>query len=110
MAKFVLIYSGGGSDMPSSEADRAAVMQAWGAWFESLGADGVVDPGNPFGPAAKNIASDGTVSDGPVGNPPANGYSIISAASLEAAVKSAQGCPILKDGGQISVYEVFPVM
>src|SRR6266705_207945 len=64
MANFVLLYSGG--SMPETEAEQAAVMQAWGAWYGALGS-AVVDGGNPFTPVAKSIASDGTVSDGPVG-------------------------------------------
>ena len=106
MANFVLLYSGG--SMPESAAERAAVMQVWEAWFGRLGS-AVVDGGNPFTPMAKSIASDGTVSDGPVGSM-ANGYSIIKADSLDAAVEVARGCPVLQGGGQISVYETFPVM
>ena len=77
MAKFVLLYSGG--SMPETEADQAAVLQAWGAWYGQLGS-AVVDGGNPFTPAAKSIASDGSVGDGPVGTM-ATGYTIISADS-----------------------------
>jgi hypothetical protein len=83
-------------------------MQAWGAWYGGLGS-AVVDGGNPFTPSAKSIASDGTVSDGPVGAR-ATGYSILAADSLDAAVEMARGCPVLQGGGQISVYETFPVM
>src|SRR5579864_5574098 len=106
MANFVLLYSGGG--MPETEAEQAAVMQAWGAWFGRLGS-AVVDGGNPFTPVAKRIASNGTVSDGPVGTM-ASGYSIIKADSLDAAVELARGCPVLQGGAQISVFETFPVM
>jgi len=106
MANFVLLYSGG--SMPESEAEQAAVMQAWGAWFGGLGS-AVVDGGNPFTTSAKSIASDGTVSDGPVGSM-ASGYSIIKADSLDAAVEAARRCPVLQSGGQITVYETFPVM
>src|SRR5438105_12662759 len=106
MANFVLLYSGG--SMPESEAEQAAVLQAWGAWYGKLGS-AVVDGGNPFTPMAKSIASNGTVSDGPVGTA-ASGYSIIKADSLDAAVEMAKDCPILQSGGQISVYETFQVM
>lgn len=105
MADFVLLYSGG--SMPESEAESAAVLEAWNAWYGKLG-EAVVDGGNPFTPVAKSIASDGTVSDGPVGSM-ATGYSIVRAGSLDEAVEMAQGCPVLQ-GGQISVYETFPVM
>jgi hypothetical protein len=107
MANFVLLYSGG--SMPASEAEQAAVMQAWGAWFGKLGSD-LVDGGNPFTPQAKHIASDGTVGDGPVGSM-ATGYSIIKAESLGEAVEKARGCPLLgSGGGQITVYETFQAM
>src|SRR5256885_12741963 len=106
MANFVLLYSGG--SMAESEAEQAAVMQAWGAWYGGLGS-AVVDGGNPFTPVAKSIASDGAVSDGPVGTM-ASGYSVIKADSLNAAVEMAKGCPVLQGGGQISVYETFNVM
>ena len=106
MANFVLLYSGG--SMPESQAEQAAVMQAWEAWFGGLGS-ALVDGGNPFTPVAKRIASDGTVSDGPVGVM-ASGYSIIKADSLSAAVEIAKRCPVLQGGSQISVYETFPVM
>jgi len=106
MANFVLFYSGG--SMPETKAEQAAAMQAWGAWYGRLGS-AVVDGGNPFTPKAKRIASNGTVSDGPVGTM-ASGYSIIKADSLNAAVEMAKGCPVLQGGAQISVYETFPVM
>lgn len=101
MATFVLLYSGG--SMPATEAEQAAVMQAWGGWYERLG-DAVVDGGNPFALSARSITSDGAVSQGPIGTP-VSGYTILRAASLDAAVGLAQGCPLLKANGQISVYE-----
>src|SRR5213080_3522900 len=106
MANFILLYSGG--SMPEGQAEQAAAMQAWGTWYGGLGS-AVVDGGNPFTPKAKHIASDGTVSDGPVGTM-ASGYSIIKADSLDAAVEMARHCPVLQSGGQISVYETFQVM
>ena len=106
MANFVLLYTGGG--MPETEAEQAAVMQAWGVWYGKLGS-AVVDGGNPFTPVAKSLASNGTVSDGPVGTM-ATGYTIIKADSMDAAAEMAKGCPILQSGGQITVYETFPVM
>jgi hypothetical protein len=106
MANFVLLYSGG--SMPETEAEQAAVLQAWTAWYDGLGS-AVIDPGNPFTPVAKSITSDGTVSDGPVGTP-ASGYTVIKADSLDTAVGMAKGCPVLQGGAQISVYETFNVM
>ena len=106
MTKFVLLYNGGG--MPETEAEIAAVMKAWEAWYGDLG-KALVDRGNPFSPVAKSIKSDGAVSDGPVGTM-ASGYTIVEAGTLDEAVKMAQGCPMLQGGGDISVFETFDVM
>ena len=104
MTNYMLVYTGG-NGAPESEEEQAAVMAAWGAWMGSLG-DALVDGGNPIS-AAKQIASDGTVSDGAVGTQ-ATGYSIIKADSHDAAVALAKGCPIIgTHNGQITVYETF---
>jgi hypothetical protein len=104
MAKFGLLYIGGG--VPENEAERAATMKAWGAWFGGLGS-ALIDGGNAFTPNAKSITSNGTFSDGP-SEMPVTGYSIVKADSLDAAVALAKDCPLLRSGGrgQITVYEV----
>ena len=100
MAKFVLAYHGGG--MPETEAEQAAVMAAWGAWFSGLG-EAVLDGGNPVA-MTRTVASDRSVSDGGGANP-LSGYSLLQADSLDAAVEMAKGCPILASGGSIEVCE-----
>jgi hypothetical protein len=106
MAKFVLLYTGGGA--PESDEEGAAVIKAWTDWFTGLG-ESVVDPGDPFSPMVKTIASSGSVSEGPPGVL-ATGYSIINAGSLDEAVQKAKGCPHLMSGGQVTVYETYAVM
>jgi hypothetical protein len=105
MSDFVLLYSGGRS--PETPEEQAKVMKAWTDWFETIGS-GVKDGGNPFG-NAKTVGSDGSVRDGH-GGTHRTGYSIVSAASLEAASDIAKGCPVLEDGGTVTVYEVVDVM
>lgn len=100
MAKFVLVYRGGGG-APPSEEEMAAVMEAWGAWFGSLGA-AVKDPGNPFG-ASATVSPDAAVSDGTSSG--VSGYSILEAGSLAAATDMAKGCPLLGSGGSVEVFE-----
>lgn len=104
MAKYLLLYGGG--QMPEGEAAQAQVMKAWEAWFTELGS-AVADPGNPFTPAVKKIASDGSVADA---RPTASGYSVIEADSLDLATKLAGGCPVLQGGADITVFETFEVM
>jgi hypothetical protein len=106
MAKYVLLYSGGG--MSATPAEQQKQLQAWGAWFGKLG-KAVADPGNPFSEKVKTVASDARVKDG-VNGQRATGYSIVEAASIDAAAELAKGCPVLQTGGQITVYETFNAM
>lgn len=103
MSNFVLIYSGTG--MPASEAEQKAELKAWEVWFGKLNGS-LVDGGNPFTPTVKTISSDGKVSDGPEGVM-ASGYSVVKADSLDKALALVKGCPVLKSGGKITVYETF---
>jgi len=101
MAKYVFAYHGGGAPDP---ADVKKVMDAWGAWFGSLGAS-VIDAGNPVGKSS-TVKSDGKMVGGG-GSNPISGYSLIEAKDLEDAHKKAKGCPLLKAGGTI---EIAPAM
>ena len=105
MADYLLLYGAGGS-MPETEAEQAAVMEAWNKWFGDLGS-ALKDGGNPTTPNAKQIGTDGSVSD--VGAS-ASGYSIITADSLDEATAMAKGCPVLAGGSPITVLETFAVM
>ncbi|MDR3475157.1 MAG: YciI family protein [Devosia sp.] len=105
MTKYVLAYHGGG--MPATPEEGQKIMAAWNSWMGGLG-KALVDGGNPTGPA-RTIAKDGKISDGGGANP-ITGYSIIEAASLDAAVSMAKTCPILASGGSVEVAETFAVM
>ena len=98
MAKYLLVYHGGKPATDPSE--MKAVMDAWGAWFGSLGAS-VIDAGNPVGKSS-TVKSDGKMVSGG-GTNPISGYSLIEASSLEDAHKKAKGCPLLKSGGTIEI-------
>jgi hypothetical protein len=105
MTKSLLVYHGGNAPTSKEEGDR--VMAAWGQWMGSVG-KALVDPGNPTG-AAKVISAGGKVADGGGANA-STGYSILEAASLDAAVAAAKGCPHLNAGGTVEVAEITPVM
>jgi len=98
MAKFVYIYTGG--EMAATPEEQEKQMQAWGAWFGTLG-ESVADMGNPFGTSA-TVSSTGS-SNG--GASKAGGYSIVTADSLTDASAKARGCPVLAGGGSVEVYE-----
>jgi hypothetical protein len=103
MAKFVLVYRGGG--MADSPEEQQKAMEAWMGWFGTLGA-AVVDGGNPFGPSC-TVSADGSSRDG--GQAALTGYSIIEATSLSDAADKAKGCPVLSGGGSVEVYEAMPM-
>lgn len=101
MAKYLLVYHGGGK--PQDPAEIEAAMQAWGSWFAAMGG-AVVDGGNPVGPST-TVGSDGIISEGG-GSNPTSGYSVIEASSVENACEMARGCPILAGGGSVEVAEI----
>lgn len=100
MAKYLFVYHGGNS--PESDDEYKEVMDAWGNWFESMGA-AVVDGGNPVG-TSSTVHSDGSVTaDG--GSNPASGYSLIEANDVDDAIVKAKACPILQAGGSVELAE-----
>jgi len=103
--RYLLIYYGG--TMPETPAQQARVMKQWTTWFARLGS-AIIDPGNPFSGKVNKVRADG-VAKGPVGQR-ASGYSIIEAPSLDAATRLAKGCPVIRSGAQVAVYETFNVM
>ncbi len=100
MANYMVIYSGGGG-MGASPEEQEKIMGEWGAWYGQLG-EAVVDGGAPFG-EAKHLAGDG-VADGPLGDTPATGYTVIAADSLEDAAAKCESHPHLRHGGQVQVF------
>ena len=104
--RYLLIYYG--DRMPETPAQQARIMKQWTSWFDKLG-PAIIDPGNPFSGSVNKVKPDGSVAKGPVGQR-ATGYSIIEAPSLDKATKLAKGCPVIKGGAHVAVYETFNVM
>ena len=102
MANYVVVYSGG-MGMEMDPETREQVMADWGAWYGQMG-EAIVDGGAPFG-ASKHLTGLGSSADGPLGDTPATGYTVISADSLDAACGACENHPHLKHGGQVQVFE-----
>ncbi len=102
MAKYLFVYHSNGVAHPSNPEEVKEVMDAWGAWFGTMGA-AVIDGGNPVGKSS-TVMSDGSLESGGGANP-AGGYSLIEASSLEDAHQKAKGCPLLQAGGTIEIAE-----
>ena len=86
MATFVISYHAPKDYVPGRSDD----MSAWAAWFASMGAH-LVDSGHPVREATQ--IGDHAASDR------LRGYSVITAADLDAALLLARGCPGLSDPG-----------
>lgn len=99
MKKYVYIYYAG-KDSDGGSAEE------WGNWFGKLG-DKLVDGGNPFDEGGQAVNKEGVMA---VQNPPATGYSIVNAGSMEEAVETAKGCPLMSSkDGVVCVYEALPM-
>ena len=98
MATFLITYHGGGG-MPESAEARDKMMAAFQAWAASVG-DAMIDPGAPLGPR-KTVTSEG-VSD-TAADATLSRYSLISADSLDDAVKAVTGHPFVGRGGTLQV-------
>jgi len=101
MAKYLFVYHGG--KKPETEAQVAAVMDAWGAWLGGMGA-AVIDGGNPVGKSTTVHGNGKVTNDG--GANPVSGYGMFEASDLKDAIAKAKGCPILKDGGSVELAEI----
>ena len=94
MSTFAFIYR---TPASSNAAPSSETMNAWYAWFASMG-DNVVDRGNPvFDRTTLGKSSTDTV---------LGGYSLIRADDLESAVALAKGCPALSNGGGVEIGEL----
>ncbi len=96
MKKFLMLMYGAAEPTPEG-------MAAWRAWFERIG-DHIVDSGNPLG-ACIEVTSSGARPLGP-GDGASGGYTILSAASLEEAVRLLDDCPIVDS---VQLYEALPM-
>ena len=93
MKKFMCLHFG--FEKPTPE-----IMEAWGAWFESI-SDKMVDQGGHFS-GGREISNSGT-RDLPMNMESITGYTVIEAESLDAAEKIAQSNPFI---ASIRIYEV----
>ena len=98
MAKYLFVYHG--ATAPTNEVEIKKTMDAWGAWFGSMG-KAVIDGGNPVGKSSTVHSNGSVTNDG--GAYPVSGYTLIEAPSLSDAQAMAKGCPILAAGGSIEV-------
>jgi len=99
MTKYLLTYHGDQmADFPEDPAEVAKVMEAWGAWYGSMG-DALVDGGAPVS-GSTAIGPDGTSVAALAG---VTGYTIIDVTDEAEATRIAQGCPVLEGGTSVQI-------
>ena len=103
MKKYLFVVYGPSAE---NESERAVGMAQMANWYKALGS-ALVDPGAPF-MGTRTVSQNG-VDDGPIG-PNATGYNFVQATSLDAAAELAKGCPLLKHGRRIAVFETLNPM
>jgi hypothetical protein len=100
MARFLITYHGAG--MPTDQAAMEQAKTAFGTWVSEAG-ESLEDPGAPVRMATQVATGDATE---PV---ELGGYSIIVAASVDAAVDLLRSHPFVARGGTLQVNEVLDV-
>ena len=114
MKEFLLVYRKDYSFMPEvSKAEMEAMSKKWMDWIDSIAAQNqLVSRGNRlFNNQGKVVKAKNVVTDGPYTEikESIGGYSIVRAASYEAAVELTKGCPILTMDGNVEVREISPL-
>ncbi len=108
MARFLFVYRGNNDAYAKlTPAQIEQSMQKWGTWIrEAMQSGWMVDPGDALTPhEGRVVKSQKLVTDGPFTEAKEciGGYSIVEAASLDAAAELAKGCPGLLTGGNVEV-------
>lgn len=100
MPTYFISYIGG--DMPPTPEEGHRHMEQFGEWINLLG-DSIISPANPL-KNTTTINADGSVTDNSAST--MSGFTIIEAASMEAALDLAKQCPHLELDGKLEVSEL----
>jgi len=105
----MLFHSEPNPDFNPSPEEIQAEVKEWQDWMGGIGAQGKLkNPGEALGFQGKTMHSDGTITDGPYAEAKeiVGGFVIVSAESIEEAVKLSAGCPALAHGGKVEVRDI----
>jgi hypothetical protein len=106
MAKFLFVYRGNPeASRQMTPEQMQQTMQKWGAWIgEAMQKGWMLDPGDALLDEGRVVRSK-VVSDGPFveAKEIVGGYSVVEAASIDAASELAKGCPAVFYGGSVEV-------
>lgn len=100
MAQYIIAYFGG--DRPATPEAGEAHMQAYKAWLAGLGA-AAISPMNPMG-QSHFVTKNGVTTES--SRDKMGGYTIVEAASLDAALDMAKTCPFVDINGTLEIAEL----
>jgi hypothetical protein len=107
MAKFLFVYRGGNDAYARmTPEEQQQHMQKWGTWIQQALQQGwMVDSGDALMPDGRVVKAKKVVTDGPFveSKEIVGGFSIVQAATIDAAAELANGCPGLLFGGTVEV-------
>jgi hypothetical protein len=113
MKDFLFVFRADYTIMPERTPEEAqAVTKKWMDWIGGIAAQNkLADRGNRLDNSGKVVRPNSVVTNGPYAEikESIGGYSVIKAASYEAAIEVAKGCPILAIGGNVEVREISPL-
>jgi hypothetical protein len=107
MAKFLFVYRSGKDNRATmSPEEMQQILQKWNTWItEGLRKGWMLDPGDALKREGRVVNAKKVVTDGPFveAKEIVGGFSIVQAATLDAAAELAHGCPGLLRGGTVEV-------
>ncbi|MDO6430267.1 YciI family protein [Flavitalea sp. BT771] len=110
MNDFLLIFRTDYNTMPkASPEEMQASTKRWMDWLGGIAAQNkLTDRGNRLVPTGKVLKPGNVIADGPYTEIKESivGYSIVKADSIEDATELANGCPILRIGGNVEIREI----
>ncbi|MXV53300.1 transcription initiation protein [Pedobacter sp. HMF7647] len=110
MKDFLLVFRMDYDTMPKgSPEEMQARTKTWMDWIGGIAAQNkLTDRGNRLFPTGKVVKPGKVITDGPYTEIKESiaGYSIVKAGSIEEATELAEGCPVLKLGGNVEVREI----
>ncbi len=104
MKEFALVFRNEtANEERLTQADIAALTEAWGNWMGGIAAQGKLTSGHRLGFEGLVVKPGNTVARG---LNVARGIQIIKTDSIEDATEIAKGCPILNIGGNVEIRDI----
>ncbi len=108
MKEFMMLFHHQPDKEQPSPEQLQAMLAKWDNWLGGIAAQNKLGGTNALGFEGRTINAEGLVTDGPYTELKeiVGGYTIVTADNIEEAVKMAEGCPVLAEGGKVEVRDI----